>query len=67
MLCRFVPRTILNVYIPFCTFLRKFRFLTVVATMRTADLWQLAWAKYQATGEKLSAVIHSRLSTVTLP
>jgi hypothetical protein len=33
-------------------FLWKFRFLTVVATMRTADLWGLAWAKYQGTGGK---------------
>jgi hypothetical protein len=47
-------------------FLRKFRFLTVVATMRTADLYNLAWGGYQATGEKLSAVTHSRLLTVSL-
>jgi hypothetical protein len=44
----------------------KFRFLTIVATMRTADLCDLAWAKYQATGKKLSAVTHSRLSTMSL-
>jgi hypothetical protein len=30
-------------------FFWKFCFLTVVATMRTDDLWGLAWAKYQAT------------------
>jgi hypothetical protein len=49
-------------------FLWKFCFLTtvVVATMRTADLWGLAWAKYQATGKKLSAVTHLRLSSVSL-
>jgi hypothetical protein len=40
-------------------FLWKFRFLTVVATMRTADLWGLARAKYQATGKRLNAVTHS--------
>jgi hypothetical protein len=47
-------------------FLRKFCFLTVVATMRTANLCHLAWGEYQATGKKLSALTHSRLSTVSL-
>jgi hypothetical protein len=55
----------------FCTgmygehFCGNFRFLTVVVTMRTDDLWGLPWAKYQVTVKKLSAVTHSRLSSVS--
>jgi hypothetical protein len=38
---------------------------TVVSTMRTANLCDLAWGKYQATGKNLSAVTQLRLSTVS--
>jgi hypothetical protein len=47
-------------------FFWKFRIPTVASTMRTANLCALAWGKYQATGEKLSAVTQLRLSTVSL-